>query len=286
VIARAVIRDMYEGSELTRAYGVQSLMSNIAPAVAPVAGGALLHIMDWRGLFLVLFGIGAVLLASTWLALPESLAPAQRHSGGIREQAAALGTLRHDRLFVGSAGVFTLSAAVLFAYISLSSFVLQQHFQLTAGTFSLVFAANSVGIILSGSLTIPLLRRRAPRAVLGGGLALMTVGVAALCIAITAGAGTGIVLPALWITISSVGIIFPTATGLALLDHPENAGAASAVLGGSQYLAGALAGPIVSVAGTTGTAMAIGMVVFATGALAFYALVAGPFARPRSAGTV
>jgi DHA1 family bicyclomycin/chloramphenicol resistance-like MFS transporter len=276
VIARAVIRDRYDGRALTRAYGVQALMSNIAPAIAPVAGGALLHVMSWRGLFLVLTGVGCVLLSGTWLGLPESLAVDQRRPGGARQMIGSVSALRGDRSFVGAAGVYALSSAVLFTYISLSSFVLQQRFGLSAGTFSLVFAGNSIGIILTGSLTIALLRRRGARAVLAGGLALMVVGVAALCVAVSAGWGTGIVLVALLAAIAALGIILPTATALALRGHAEQAGAASALLGGSQYLAGALAGPLVSLSGATGTAMAVGMAIFTVAALISYWRIGGP----------
>ncbi len=84
VLSRAVVRDLYDNTALARAFAVVALISNITPAVAPVAGGVLLHVMSWRGLFLVLTGAGAVLVAGTALFLPESLpaATARRAASG------------------------------------------------------------------------------------------------------------------------------------------------------------------------------------------------------------
>ena len=58
VLARAVVRDLYNNQALARAFAVVALIANVTPAVAPVAGGVLLHVMSWRGLFLVLTGAG------------------------------------------------------------------------------------------------------------------------------------------------------------------------------------------------------------------------------------
>ena len=41
----------------------------LAPILAPLVGGELLHVTDWRGIFVVLAGIGALLLVSTWMIL-------------------------------------------------------------------------------------------------------------------------------------------------------------------------------------------------------------------------
>jgi DHA1 family bicyclomycin/chloramphenicol resistance-like MFS transporter len=81
--------------------------------------------------------------------------------------------------------------------------------------------------------------------------------------------------------VASLGTITPTATNLAMLNHPEAAGAGSALLGGAQYAVGGLAGPVVTLAGNTAAAMSVGMGVAAAGAsAAWYGLRPGtPSAR-------
>jgi DHA1 family bicyclomycin/chloramphenicol resistance-like MFS transporter len=270
VLARAVIRDLYDAAELARAFARVALLSNIAPVVAPIMGGLLLYVIPWRGLFVTLTVIGVVLLGGTAVALPESLPEERRRRGGIRSTVTAVRELSRDRLFLGSIAVFACSSAMLFTYISLSSFVLQQQFGFDASAFSAVFAANSVGIVIAGWVCVRLLRRRAPQFLLGLGLMLAMLGSVLLCAAVLGRWPVWSVLPPLLLAIGSIGLILPSATGLALLKHAGAAGAGSALLGGTQFLMGAVAGPIVSAAGASAAAMAIGMGVSAVGAVACY----------------
>jgi DHA1 family bicyclomycin/chloramphenicol resistance-like MFS transporter len=49
----------------------------------------------------------------------------------------------------------------------------------------------------------------------------------------------------------SLGFVGPNASSLALTPHPEAAGTGAAILGFSQFTAGAVVAPIVGIAGTT-----------------------------------
>jgi DHA1 family bicyclomycin/chloramphenicol resistance-like MFS transporter len=265
VLGRAVVRDLYERQALARAFAIVALLSNVTPAVAPVAGGGLLQIMSWRGLFLVLTGVGMALVAGVVVFLPESLPRERRHAGGVRETTALARSLLYDRSFRAAAGTLTLASGMLFTYLSLSSEVLQHEYGLSAGAFSLVFAANSVGIILTGSAAVHLLRRARPERLLMISLLAAALSTVALCLIALAGAPLWAVLIALFASISTVGMTFPTATTLALSGE-HAAGAGSALLGGTQYAIGGLAGPVVSVAGETMLAMSVAMASFALGA--------------------
>ena len=177
---------------------------------------------------------------------------------------------------------------MMFTYLSLSSFILQHRFGLSAAGFSLVFAGNSVGIILAGSATLRLLRRISPARLMGAGLLAAAVGTLALCACVLAGAPTWAVLVCLFCCVATVGTTFPTATTLALLHQRDAAGAGSAVLGGTQYGVGGLAGPVVSLAGETAAAMSVGMAAFAGAGLAVYAVTGlgrEPLTAPDTAPT-
>jgi DHA1 family bicyclomycin/chloramphenicol resistance-like MFS transporter len=71
-----------------------------------------------------------------------------------------------------------------------------------------------------------------------------------LLVAVLLEAPVGFVPPALFLVVSPVGIVGPDATALALADHPSIASAASALLGVAQFLIGAVAAPLVGLAGT------------------------------------
>ena len=255
-----------------------------------MAGGGLLQLMSWRGLFVVLFGIGALLLAGVDL-VPARIAAARAPPRGRRagDRSSLTRTLVADQLFRSAATAFALGSAMMFTYLSLSSFILQHRFGLSAAGFSLVFAGNSVGIILAGSATLRLLRRISPARLMGAGLLAAAVGTLALCACVLAGAPTWAVLVCLFCCVATVGTTFPTATTLALLHQRDSRrrrlGTCSAA---PSTGSGGLAGPVVSLAGETAAAMSVGMAAFAGAGLAVYAVTGlgrEPLTAPDTAPT-
>jgi DHA1 family bicyclomycin/chloramphenicol resistance-like MFS transporter len=175
-----------------------------------------------------------------------------------------------------------LGFAVLFTYISGSSFVLQSGYGLSAQQFSLVFAGNGVGIVLAGQLSRLLVRRVGARSLLRTGLAVEALGSALLVTAALAGWGLSVVLGALWVVVSANGLVLPNATALAMADAARMAGTASALVGVSQFAIAGLGAPLAGL-GPAGELlpMAMVMVSFAVLGLLAAALLPGRAARPR-----
>lgn len=258
VIARAVARDLYEGRRLVLFFARLTLISGLAPVVAPVLGGQLSRVMSWRGIFVVLAGFGALLLAAG-LAQRETLPPARRSRGGLTATLHGFRSLLRDRFFVGAALSAGLAGASMFAYISGATFVLQRIYGLSAQGFSFAFGANSVGIMACSQLGARLSRRWSAVRVLALGLALNLLGAAALATTVLLGLDLAFLLGSLFVMVSALGLVFPTATALAMADHPDRAGAASSLLGLGQYVFGAVVAPLVGIAGE-GTAVPLGLV--------------------------
>src|SRR5882757_6591124 len=61
VISRAVVRDLFDGVEMARFYSTLMLVSGAAPIVAPLIGGQILRVTDWRGVFVILTAVGILL---------------------------------------------------------------------------------------------------------------------------------------------------------------------------------------------------------------------------------
>jgi DHA1 family bicyclomycin/chloramphenicol resistance-like MFS transporter len=264
VIGRATVRDLAPSERLAHIFSLLGLINGLAPIVAPLLGGLLLHVMPWRGLFVVLGCIGVVITSLAVMFLPESLPPERRHKGGLGELAHALRTLVHDRYFVAGCLLLACGSASMFTYISLSSFVLQDHFGLTASQFSMAFAANSIGIWLAARASAILLRYRTPADVLIIAVLIMAAADATLIVAARADLGLPVFLPALFVAVGVTGMVFPNAMGIALAGHQRNAGMASALLGAMQFAAGGISGPIASIFGVSPTSMAIAMMCWAT----------------------
>ncbi|WP_256725597.1 multidrug effflux MFS transporter [Streptomyces sp. IMTB 2501] len=253
VIARAVVRDLYDGVAMARFFSTLMLISGVAPIVAPLIGGQILRVTDWRGVFVVLTVIGVLLAALVWLRLPETLPPADRHAGGAGTALRAMRGLLADLPFTGYMLAGGFAFAALFAYISASPFVIQEIYGASPQTFSLLFGLNSVGLVVAGQVNGKLLVGRvALDKVLACGLSVIVLAATALLLMSTGALGeTGLapVAAALFVLMSAMGITLPNAQSLALLRTRHAAGSASALLGTTSFLVGAVASPLVGVAG-------------------------------------
>ncbi|WP_367323653.1 multidrug effflux MFS transporter [Streptomyces sp. HUAS ZL42] len=253
VIARAVVRDLYDGVAMARFFSTLMLIGGVAPIVAPLIGGQILRVTDWRGVFVVLTVVGALLAGVVWARLPETLPPADRHSGGIGEALGAMRRLLADLPFTGYMLAGGFAFAALFAYISASPYVVQEIYGASPQTFSLLFGLNSVGLVVVGQINGKVLvgRVRLDK-VMAIGLAIIAVAATALLL-MAAGvfgeAGLTPVAAALFVLMSAMGITLPNAQSLALMRVRHSAGSASALLGTSSFLIGAIASPLVGIAG-------------------------------------
>lgn len=257
VIARAAVRDLFEGVALARFFSTLMLVSGVAPIIAPVIGGELLRFTSWRGIFVVLAVFGVLLLLSTVAGLPETLPSQRRQPARVGAVLRSYGTLFRDRVFIGYALTSALLFAALFAYISGSSFVLQDIYHLTPQQFSLVFGVNSVGIMIAGQVSSWLLSKFSPRGLVIAGLVIAMAGGIGLVVTVLAGLGLAWILPPLFLVVSSVGIVMPNATALGLADQADNAGAASALIGVTQFLIGGVTAPLAGSGGSSALPMAI-----------------------------
>lgn len=259
VVARAVVRDLYEGPAAARAFAALMLVSGVAPIVAPVLGGQLLRLTSWRGVFVALAALGAVVLVGVLLAVPETLPPDRRRAGGWRATVQAFGVLLADPKVLACVAATGFGFAAMFAYISGSTFVLQGRYGLSPQAFSGVFAVNSVGIVSAVQISGRLVgaEKVRPERMVPLGLAIATTG-SAVVLAGALGLGVWGVVAGLFVTVCGVGTALPAATTLTLADHPEHAGSASALLGTAQFLVGGFAAPLVGLGGG-GTALPMGL---------------------------
>ncbi|MEH0543951.1 multidrug effflux MFS transporter [Streptomyces sp. B21-105] len=253
VIARAVVRDLYDGVAMARFFSTLMLISGVAPVVAPLIGAQILRGTDWRGVFVLLAAVGLLLAALVWARLPETLPVAERQEGGVGEALRSMRRLLSDAPFTGYLLTGGFAFAALFAYISASPFVVQEIYGASPQTFGLLFGVNSVGLVLIGQVNGKVLvgRVRLDR-VLAVGLATVTLAAAALLLMTTGVFGEVGLTPvavALFVLMSAMGVTLPNAQTLALLRVRHSAGSASALLGTSSFLIGAIASPLVGVAG-------------------------------------
>ncbi|MFP5283306.1 MAG: multidrug effflux MFS transporter, partial [Actinomycetes bacterium] len=258
VVAMAMVRDLFSGVQAARLLSRILLVIGVAPILAPSLGSALLALTSWRGIFVALAAAAAALLVLAVVALPETLPPSRRQPATVRASLRSYGRLFADRTFVVLAVVAGLLFGTLFAYIAGSAFVLQGGFGLSPQQFGVAFAVNAFGLILMTQLNPLLLRRYTPMAILTTAVTVtFAASLALLTVAVTGFGGLlGFSVP-LWVVVAAIGLSFPNAPAIALNRHGDSAGAASALLGGTQAVAGGAVAPLVGVLGSGAAAMAV-----------------------------
>ncbi|ARZ70404.1 multidrug effflux MFS transporter [Streptomyces sp. HU2014] len=294
VIARAMVRDLYDGVAMARFFSTLMLVSGVAPVVAPLIGGQVMRVTDWRGVFVVLTVIGLLLTLVVWRRLGETLPPARRHAGGLGEALRTMGSLLSDRVFTGYMLAGGFAFAALFAYISASPFVVQDIYGASPQTFSLLFGVNSVGLVLVGQINGKLLIGRVSLdKALAVGLGVITLASVALLLmasGVFGEAGLAPIAAGLFVLMSAMGLAMPNTNAQALMRSRDAAGSASALLGTSTFLLGAVASPLVGIAGEhTAVPMAVVQLVCALAAVGCFVGLCRPWQRtaeePGAAGT-
>ena len=275
VAPRAIIADTCDVNSSARVFSLLMQVMMIAPVVAPMLGGMLLVQGGWRLIFWTLALLAAIGLVWGLKALPDSL-PVERRV------AISFGTVIRSytkQMRKGGFMLYTLAGgcvmASLFSYISSAAFVFTDHFALSPTVFSYLFAANSIALILGGTLSTVLLARGTPpiRVTLGG-LVLHTLAGGVLYLLALEGIAT------LWVysmllafAIGSLGLILGNIVALTMSIGGSQAGVASALMGTLHYLVAATVGYLASLfpQGPESMPLLIALCGIAAILLAFYA---------------
>jgi DHA1 family bicyclomycin/chloramphenicol resistance-like MFS transporter len=271
VVAMAMVRDLFGGRPLVRMLSRLALVNGLAPVLAPVLGSQLLLFMPWRGIFWVLAVYGAFVLGCVALWIVETLPKARRRDAGhstMRQRYRALFT---DRVYVGVIVVGAMNFSGLFAYLSASSFVFQQVYRFDPQQFGILFAVNSVGIIIGVQTSARITKYVGPQWILAVSTAVMLASAAAIVVLTEAGVGMwGVVIP-LWVFICGAGFGFPCVQVLALNGHAHEAGTAASLMGALNFGLAGLLSPIVGLLGVA-SAAPMGIVMMGCSAVSVCAL--------------
>ena len=269
VISRAVVRDLHSGAAAVRLFSSLMLVTGLAPILAPLAGGQLLAVTSWKGIFLSLSILSALIAVLAAVGLRETLPPERRSTSGLRRTVQTMAGLLRDRSFVGYALAGGLTFGALFAYISGSSFVFQRIYGLSPQLYSLTFALNGLGLIAASQVNARIVERVGPTRLLRRALGCVVASALTLLVVVSIGGLSvwAVVVP-MFVIVASLAFVLPNATALALAEHAAVAGTASALLGVIQFTVGAIAAPIVGVAGPdSAVPMGVVMALCAVGAL-------------------
>lgn len=243
VIAKSMATDRYTGARLARFMGLLSAINGVTPVVAPLAGGAMAGVASWQGIFLLLTGVGVVLLLSS-IPLPETLPAHLRVGGGIWQAFANLFRVFRNPVFSLATLGMMACGCTLFSYIAASPFVLQELYGLSEFGFSLCFACTAL-MLGAGSAMASVFKNIGTA--LKTGSVLLMAGAISTAFALIGQLPVWAVVGSYVVMMVGFGLLQPPLTAVAMDSERHNAGAAGAVCGASMYLAGGLVSPLVGI---------------------------------------
>jgi DHA1 family bicyclomycin/chloramphenicol resistance-like MFS transporter len=112
-VARAVVRDLYDGPNAQRLMGAMMMIFSVAPAAAPIIGGWIHVTLGWRSVFGFMVMLGVILTIFTFVTLPETHPRERRSRLHVGELARASWSIaRHGRFML-----LAFSAALAFGSV-------------------------------------------------------------------------------------------------------------------------------------------------------------------------
>ena len=247
VIARATVRDLYDTDRGAQVLSLMLLIMALAPLLAPLSGGYILKLFDWRAIFWVLTGFGVLAIAAAVFFLPESNPKEKRQGKRLSELFTGYFHVLRDPAVVGCTLTGGFTFAALFAYLTGSPFVYIEVFGVAAEHYGLIFAINVVGLMIFSFLNSRLvIRLGAARMLTTGIFMIAAAGVVLVALAaFQIGGLIGIVAP-LFFVIAPLALIGANCPSLATRNQAKRAGTVSALFGAVQYGIGAIAALILA----------------------------------------
>ena len=239
-VARAVLADLYRGDVLSRAMSYLMLVFTMAPIVAPLVGGAILEIADWRWIFGALSVIALVVMAAA-LALPESVPESARRRFSAAE---ALRGYLHIARSSKARGYLTLtfaSSLFFFAMLSGAPFIFIDYFGVSSLGFSYFFAGISAAALAGNYLNMRLVIRRGyPRMLRDCVYGVTALAAAMAVVAMTGFGGVwGVFGVMIWL-MAAYHVLAANSTAGLMDQLGQQAGGASAVLALFRFAGGAI----------------------------------------------
>jgi DHA1 family bicyclomycin/chloramphenicol resistance-like MFS transporter len=153
VVARAIVRDLYDGAPAQRLIAHITMVFALAPAIAPVLGGWLQSWFGWRSVFAFLVLLGFALWLACWFLLPETLPRDQRHSLRARYLARAYWKVLTSSAFLLTCGALALDFAAFFIYVLSAPVFLMRHLGVSATGFLWLFGPAMSGLMIGAWLS-------------------------------------------------------------------------------------------------------------------------------------
>jgi DHA1 family bicyclomycin/chloramphenicol resistance-like MFS transporter len=248
IIARAVVRDLFQGEESSRILNVIGIILSVGPAVAPTLGGLLLTGFGWRSIFVTMAGIGLLVIGVT--------APGRRHWPNLRAVTRVYGEILREPRFLTATIVIAGAVGALYAQATFLPFILMGRVGLTPAQFGLGMLFQTGAYFGASLLARWLMARIGADRLVGPGVICCALG------------GLGMTLLHVWepsfarvmvpvaIYAAGIGFVMPAMMTASMAPFPKAGGAAASMTGFIQMGSGLVVGSLGALMGDPVLAMA------------------------------
>ncbi|GAB2788831.1 multidrug effflux MFS transporter [Halomonas shantousis] len=275
VLAQAVVRDTFAPTDAARTLAYMGSTTALAPAIAPIAGGALLVAFGWSSIFFALALYAALMLAVVSVGLPESLPLDRRQTLHPATVLRNYRSVAQSRIFLGHALAVSLMFAGHYGFMSGAPFVLIEIFGVAEANFGWYFLFVVAAFITGNLLGARLGTRVGGHRLIVFGASLLTLAGAVMvaCLLARISSVAAIIAPQVVYAIGA-GLMMPQLIAGALMPFHHMAGTAAALMGFIQMGAAAMTSGLVGRL-YDGTAQPMALIIALSGAsaLAVYLLL-------------
>lgn len=250
VIVAAVVRDSLDGKSAARMMALIGLIMTSAPLVAPAVGAGLLLVSGWRAIFVLLALYASLMFVLLKWRVTETRPRAAAVSA--RQMFAAMlhnyGVVFRHRRALGYVFGLGFASATMFVFLSSTAFAYMEYFGVSEQLFPVLFGANILTMMAMNRLGVLGLRWLEPEILCRIGVVILLLAMLGLASYVALGDPTLAGVVALIMAgVGMMGLIYPQGIASYLHFFPQQAGAASALLGILQFTLGAVCGVLVNV---------------------------------------
>ncbi|MBU6131612.1 multidrug effflux MFS transporter [Staphylococcus xylosus] len=248
VIAKASIGDQHKGKSLAKGLASLLVVNGIITILAPLIGGYALSVSNWKAIFLILTIVSFAILIFAFFKMEET-----RDADLTKLNFALIfkdfGYLLKKPAFIIPMLLQGLTYVMLFSFSSAAPFITQKIYDMTPQQFSILFALNGIGLIITSQLTA-LLVEYINRYFLLVLLTLIQIsGVVLILFTLIFHLPLWVLIIAFFLNVCPVTGIGPLSFTLAMESRTGGSGNASSLLGLFQFILGGVISPLVGLKG-------------------------------------
>ena len=147
VVARAMVRDLYEGAQAQRVMATIQIIFGIAPAIAPIVGGFLLD-YEWQSIFIFLALYAGIAIFLSSKILPETMPLKDRLPFDLKSISKRYRTIFKDKEFIFLILSISANFSAFFLYVLASPIFLIDLLGFSEKQFAYLFVPTVCGMII------------------------------------------------------------------------------------------------------------------------------------------